>query len=90
MVTPTVDDDVRMNVPRDRVNDSDAISCVLQHPRLLDVHLDPPREVVEHVNRVTPAFRRISSLDGVLPETTPIVESTKMLAKILVGDTLER
>ncbi len=78
-----------MHVPGDRVHDADPVAGVLQHARLLDVHLDPAGQVVEHVDRLSPARGLVAGLLGVLPEAAPVVERAERLAQLLLGDALE-
>ena len=49
------DGHVGVNVSGDRGHDSDPVPGVLQDAGLLDVHLDPAGEIVEHVDRLAPA-----------------------------------
>ena len=74
-----VDDDVGVDVAGDRVDDADAVARVLEHARLLDVHLDPAGEVVEHVAALAPARRLVAGGLGVLPEAAPVVERAERL-----------
>ena len=68
VVSAPVDGDVAVHVAGDRVDDPDPVAGVLQHACLLDVHLDPAGQVVEHVDRLAPAIGPVAGFDGVLPE----------------------
>ena len=89
MVAAARDDDVGVDVAGDRVDDADPLARVLQHARLLDVHLDPAGEVVEHVDRLLPARRLVAGGLGVLPEAAAVVDRAEPLAQVLLRDALE-
>ena len=74
MVAAAVDDDVGVHVAGDRGHDADPVAGVLEHARLLDVHLDPAGEVVEDVDALPPALRLVARLLGVLPEAAAVVD----------------
>ena len=88
MVAATVHDDVCVDVTRDRPDDPDAVARVLEDAGLLDVHLDPARQVVEDVSRLAPAGGLVARLLGVLPEAAPVVDRPELLAQLLLGHTL--
>ena len=89
MVAAPLYPDVGVDVAGDRVHDADPLAGVLQHAGLLDVHLDPAREVVEHVDRLAPAARLVPGGLGVLPEAPAVVDRAKPLAQVLLGHPLE-
>src|SRR6266508_5585732 len=72
----------------DRGHEPDPVACVLEHARLLDVHLDPAGQAVEHVNRLSPAGRLVAGLLGVLPEAASVVDCAERLAQLLLGHPL--
>ena len=74
VVAAAVDHDVTVHVAGDRRDDADAIARVLEHPRLLDVHLDPAREAVEDAEAVAPPLGLVAGLFCVLPEAAPVVD----------------
>jgi hypothetical protein len=64
-----------------RVDDADRVPRVLQDPALLDVRLDPAREVVEDVDALAPALGLVAGLRGVLPEAPPVVDRAEVLLR---------
>src|SRR5918995_546589 len=88
VVGPSLHPDVRVDVAGDRVDDADAVAGVLEHTSLLDVELDPAREVVEDAKRLAPAPRLVARLLGVLPERPPVVDRPELLAQLLLRDAL--
>ncbi len=78
-----------MHVAGDRRDDADAVAGVLEHARLLDVHLDPAHEAVEDVDRLPPPLRLVAGLFCVLPEAAAVVDRAERLAQLLLGDALE-
>src|SRR5207248_8031620 len=64
VVAAAVDDDVRVHVPGDRGHEPDPVAGVLEHARLLDVHLDPAAEVVEHPAALAPPDRKSTRLNS--------------------------
>ena len=69
--------DVGVHIAGYRRHDPDPVPRVLQHASLLDVHLDPTREVVEDVQRLAPEVRPVAGLLRVLPEAAAIVDRAK-------------
>ena len=80
MVATTVDDDVPVDVAGDGRDDADAVPGVLEHARLLDVHLDPAHEAVKHVDALPPPNRFVAGLLRVLPEAATVVDRAERLA----------
>ena len=89
VVAAPVDGDVGVDVAGDRGHDPDPVAGVLEHPGLLDVHLDPAGEVVEHVDRLAPALGLVARLVRVLPEAPPVVDRQELLLQLLLGDALK-
>ena len=89
MIGPALDRDVGVHVAGDRRDDADPVARVLEDARLLDVHLDPAREVVEDVDRLAPALRLVARLGRVLPERAPVVGGAEGLAQLILGDALQ-
>ena len=88
VVAAAVDDDVRVHVAGDRGHEPDPVAGVLEHARLLDVHLDPAGQVVEDVRALPPALGLVTGVGGVLPEAPPVVDRAEALAQVLLGDAL--
>ena len=88
MVAAAVHGHVGVHVTGDRGHDPCPVPRVLQHARLLDVHLDPAREVVEHVARLAPAGWLVAGLLRVLPEAAAVVDRAEVLAKVVLGHPL--
>ena len=89
VVGAALDRDVGVHVAGDRRDDADPVARVLEDARLLDVHLDPAREVVEDVDRLAPALGLVAGVGRVLPERAPVVDGAERLAQLLLGDALE-
>ena len=88
VVAAAVDDDVRVDVAGDGVDDADPVAGVLEHPRLLDVHLDPAGEPVQHGAALAPARGLVARVLGVLPEAAAVVDRAEPLLQVLLGDPL--
>ena len=88
VVAAAVHGRVGVHIAGYRRHDPDPVPRVLQHACLLDVHLDPTREVVEDVQRLAPAVRPVAGLLRVLPEAATIVDRAKALAQVVLGHTL--
>ena len=74
MVGTALHRDVGVHVPGDGRDDADPVPRVLEHARLLDVHLDPAGEVVEDVDRLAPALGLVAGLGRVIPERPAVVD----------------
>ena len=88
VVAAAVDGHVSVHVAGDGADDADAVAGVLEHPRLLDVHLDPAGQAVEDVGGLPPEPRLEAGLLGVLPEAAPVVDRPETLPEVVVGDAL--
>ncbi len=88
VVPAAVDDHVGVDVAGDRGDEADPVAGVLEHARLLDVHLDPAGEVVEHVRALAPTLGRVPRLGRVVPEAATVVDRAEPLAEILLVDPL--
>ena len=80
---------VGVDVAGDRVDDSDPVLRVLQDTGLLDVHLDPAREVVERMDRLAPTRRLVPCCFCVLPEAATVVDRAKRLPELLLAHALQ-
>ena len=88
MVTAAVDDDVGVDVAGDRGHEPDPVAGVLEDAGLLDVHLDPAGQVVEHARALAPALRLVAGGGGRVPEAPPVVDRAELLAQVILGDAL--
>ena len=88
MVAPSMHHHVRVDVAGDGVDEPDPVVRVLQHTRLLDVHLDPAGEPVQHGGALAPARRLVAGLLRVLPEAAPVVDRAEALLEVVLGDSL--
>jgi hypothetical protein len=88
VVAAAVDDDVRVHVACDRVDDADPVAGVLQDAGLLDVHLDPAGEVVEDVAALAPLRGLVPGRLCMLPEAPPVVDRAEALPQLLLGHPL--
>src|SRR5215210_4326438 len=62
VVAAAVDHDIGVDVACDGVDEADTIARVLQDARLLDVQLDPAVQVVEDLDRLSPASGLVAGL----------------------------
>ena len=85
VVASSVHEHVGVDVAGDRVDDPDPVPRVLQDTGLLDVHLDPAREVVERVDRLAPARRLVPCCFRMLPEAATVVDRAKRLPELLLA-----
>ena len=88
VVPAAVDDHVGVDVAGDRGDEADPVAGVLEHARLLDVHLDPAGEVVEHVRALAPTLGRVPRLGRVVPKAATVVDRAEPLAEIFLLDPL--
>ena len=88
VVAAPVDDDVGVDVAGDRVDDADPVAGVLEDAGLLDVHLDPAGQPVQHGAALAPARGLVARVLRVLPEAAAVVDREEPLLQVLLGDAL--